>query len=79
MALMLLARSPVPKQLMLDTNILLEVWKSHDKRLTAERVVTLANEGVDLAVTPTIHDDIPRTPLSDRLRGLPQPRVPVRA
>jgi hypothetical protein len=56
-------------RLTLDTCLLQELWRNQAKRSVVEDVLSLPH--VDLAVTATIHDDIPRSPLADRLRDLP--------
>lgn len=61
--------SEVPVRLTLDTNLLQELWKKRSKREVVERILALPD--VDLAVTATIHEDVPRSPLADRLRDLP--------
>lgn len=60
-------------RLTLDTNLLQELWRNQAKRSVVEDVLSLPH--VDLAVTATIHDDIPRSPLADRLRDLPKLRI----
>ena len=56
----------------LDTNLLLEHWKSQDRMEVVGELVTLAREGrLDLAVTARVHEDVPDPPLSDRINDLP--------
>jgi len=60
----------VPR-LTLDTNLLLEYWKSQIKRKAAERLLLLAKQGkVDLAVTARIREDVPLPPLAQKLNEL---------
>jgi predicted nucleic acid-binding protein len=43
-----------------DTSILLELWKDHDKRAVVERLLRVAEEkGVVLAITARVREDIP--------------------
>ena len=60
----------------LDTNVLVEFWKDRDKAATTKTLLDLAQSGlVDLAVTSRILNDIPHSPLADRLDELPNIRV----
>ena len=64
--------SNVPK-LTLDTNLLFEYWKRRNKRKVVESFLLLAKQGkVDLAVTARVHEDIPLSPLAEKLSGLPE-------
>lgn len=56
-------------RLTLDTNLLHELWKDRSKRRVVEQILAL--DDVDLAVTATVHEDIPHEPLARRLRDLP--------
>jgi hypothetical protein len=58
------------ERLTLDTNLLHELWKDRDKHRLVEQILTL--EDVELAVTATVHEDIPHEPLAARLRELPE-------
>lgn len=60
-------------QLTMDTNLLQELWRERAKRAVVQKLLTSPN--ADLAVTATIHEDIPRSPLADRLRELPKLRI----
>lgn len=62
-------------RLTLDTNLLQELWNDRAKRAIVERILELPD--VELAVTATIHEDIPRSPLADRLRELPELGIAV--
>lgn len=59
--------------LTLDTDVVRE-WLDQDLRVrVVEDLLELSDRGlVDLAVTATIHQDIPRPPLADRLSVLPE-------
>ena len=58
-------------RLTLDTNLLLEYWKKQDRASTIEKLLSLATTGsVDLAVTARIREDIPLSPLANRLNEL---------
>lgn len=60
-------------KLTLDTNLLLEYWKNQDKRKAVEKLLLLVKEGkVDLAVTARIREDVPRSPLAQKLDELPE-------
>lgn len=60
----------------LDTNVLIEFWRQRPKLATVERLLELAQEGeIDVAVTRRIYDDIPRSPLADRIDELEELRV----
>jgi hypothetical protein len=67
----------IPK-LTLDTNLLYRYWKPQnekdkEKKILVEKLLNLAKLGkVDLAVTRRIRQDIPKPPLSDRLKDLPE-------
>jgi hypothetical protein len=58
------------ERLTLDTNLLHELWKGRHKRHLVEQILTL--DDVELAVTATVHEDIPHDPLAARLRELPE-------
>ncbi len=58
------------ERLTLDANLLHELWKDRDKRRLVEQILAL--DDVELAVTATVHEDIPHGPLAARLRELPQ-------
>lgn len=57
-------------RLTLDTNLLHELWKARSKRRIVEQILALLGD-VDLAVTATVHEDIPHEPLARRFRDLP--------
>jgi hypothetical protein len=60
-------------RLTLDTNIVRERWDQRPKRPLVEQILDLADRGiVDLAVTSTIHLDIPHDPLARRISELPE-------
>lgn len=62
----------VPK-LTLDTSLLVEYWKHQDKREVVERFLLLAEQGkTDLTVTARVREDIPRSPLAEKLNELPE-------
>jgi|GEM_PF-4531770 len=62
----------VPK-LTLDTSLLVEYWKHQDKREVVERFLLLAEQGkTDLTVTARVCEDIPRSPLAEKLNELPE-------
>lgn len=52
-------------RLTLDTNLLHELWKDRSKRRIVEQILALGD--VVLAVTATVHEDIPHEPLARRL------------
>ena len=57
----------------LDTNVLVEFWKDHDKAATTKTLLDLAQAGLlDLAVTSRIGNDIPHSPMADQLEELPE-------
>ena len=57
----------------LDTNVLVEFWKDRDKAATTKTLLDLAQSGLlDLAVTSRIGNDIPHSPMADRLDELPE-------
>jgi len=60
-------------RLTLDTNLLLEYWKNQAKRKAVEKLLLLAKEGkADLAVTARIREDVPLSPLAQKLDELPE-------
>ena len=62
----------VPR-LTLDTNLLLEYWKNQAKRKAVEKLSLLAKEGkVDLVVTARIREDVPLSPLAQKIDELPE-------
>jgi hypothetical protein len=57
--------------LTLDANLLHEYWKQRDKYKVVDRLLILAEEGkVDLAITARVHEDIPHSPLAEKLSEL---------
>ncbi len=58
------------ERLTLDTNLLHELWKDRDKRRLVEQILAL--DDVELAVTATVHEDVPHGPLVARLGELSQ-------
>lgn len=62
----------VPR-LTLDTNLLLEYWKNQAKRKAVEKLSLLAKEGkADLVVTARIREDVPLSPLAQKIDELPE-------
>ena len=56
----------------LDTNVVREVWDVRSNASVVEKLIDLSKQGIiELAITNRIVDDIPRPPLSDRIRELP--------
>ncbi len=65
----------IPK-LTLDTNLLLEYWKQQKKKEVIETLIGFAKQGkVDLVVTSRVREDIPRPPLSDKIKDLPELQI----
>lgn len=60
-------------RLTLDTDVIRR-WFDQDARVEAVReLIELSDRGlIELAVTATVHQDVPRPPLSDRLSELPE-------
>lgn len=59
--------------LTLDTDVIRDVWDDDDRRVPVERLIELADSGrVSLSVTRHIHQDIPRSPLAERINELPE-------
>ncbi len=57
----------------IDANLLHEYWKQRKRRGFVEKLVRLARDGkIELAVTARIHEDIPHSPLADKLNELSQ-------
>ena len=55
----------------LDTNIIQEYWKQRTRVAIVEALLDLAKDGlIDLAVTRRIYEDVPCSPLADRIDGL---------
>jgi hypothetical protein len=55
----------------LDTNVLQEFWNDRTRRAVVERLLALAEaEGIDLAVTARVREDIPDEPLASKIRTL---------
>ena len=62
-----------PDRLTLDTNLVREWWDQRPKQRVVAQLLDLADRGmVDLAVTATIHLDIPDEPLALRIQELPE-------
>lgn len=60
-------------KLTLDTNVIREWWDQRLNHRIVEKLLELADGGlVDLAVTATIHADIPADPLAQKIAELPQ-------
>jgi hypothetical protein len=58
-------------ELSLDTNLIMEYWQNRANVEVIEELLRLSDEGqIDLAVTSRIREDIPRSPLSDRMNQL---------
>jgi hypothetical protein len=65
-------------QVTLDTNLLHDLWKDRPRRWAIEDLVELAHEGsIALAVTAYVNDDVPYSPLRDRISELPQLNIRV--
>ncbi len=59
--------------LTLDTNVVYEHWKQRDKSKTVEKLIELASAiPLSLRVTGRIREDVPRSPLADRIDDLPE-------
>lgn len=59
-------------RLTLDTDVIRR-WFDQDARVEAVRELIELSDGlIELAVTATVHQDVPRPPLSDRLSELPE-------
>jgi hypothetical protein len=59
--------------LTLDTDVIRDVWDDDGRKVHVERLIQLACEGrVDLAVTRHIEEDVPHSPLADRVAELPE-------
>lgn len=62
----------MPDQLTLDTMIVRDHWEAREGAADFEELLRLRDAGeVDLAVTATIWEDVPREPLAQRLAELP--------
>jgi hypothetical protein len=60
----------------LDTNLLHDYWKDRPRKWAIERLVELAAAGtIDLVVTRYVHDDVPASPLRDRIAELPKLQI----
>lgn len=58
--------------LTVDTNLIQDYWKQRPRKWAIERLLELAREGsVNLVVTRYIEDDVPCSPLRDRIAELP--------
>nr|MBA3413568.1 hypothetical protein [Actinomycetota bacterium] len=67
------SENSAPLRLTLDTNLLLELWKQHEKKGHVETLLQLAEQGrVQLAVTARVREDVPAEPLASRLDELPK-------
>ena len=55
----------------LDTNVVQEYWKQRDQVAVVEALLDLAERKlIDLAVTRRIYEDVPHSPLADRIDEL---------
>lgn len=60
------------KRLTLDTNLIIEYWKNQKNRNVVEELILLSEKGeLDIVVTRRIEDDIPLSPMSDKISELP--------
>lgn len=60
----------------LDTNVLVEFWRSQNRATVTESLLNLAESSqVDLAITSRINADIPLPPLANRINELPELKV----
>jgi hypothetical protein len=59
--------------LTLDTNLLVEYWRTQAKRHVVEELIELARLGrIALAVTARIREDVPHDPLAAEVNRLPE-------
>ena len=62
----------------LDTNIVQEYWRQRDKVAVVETLLDLAKRKLtDLAVTRRIYEDVPHSPLADRIDALQEIGISV--